>query len=245
MLMNGRVLGGRVLGSQFMGALTLASLFGGLACSSEGMSGEEFETQELALIEAAGNGPTVVTAAPTIELSKTQTVQCPVNRYYAIMRVPPLEVQSTTPSVAVQPEPTTVLSAVCPDAPGYDSGYENGVCYYDNSDPYSDPPDVDGALTVTRAVCLAHHKGGGTPEEKVPLVNNYYPDLNILLVVFPTDDLKVQLVRDPQSKLVLVSKTTALTPYTKTLAVLPTDSKVRADFVDSPSGWVNDYVTVE
>jgi hypothetical protein len=151
---------------------------------------------------------------------------------------------SQTPSV--QPASQVIAAVVtCPHVEGYEASNEvNGVCTYDADSWSAEVPTVPGALAVARC---PHYpiKGGGPPDEKAPAINNYYSELDILLVVFRTSELKVQLVRPNQSTLTITSETTALKPYTKTLSSLAKDSFVRADWADAPSGWVGDTVELQ
>lgn len=235
-----------------LGALLLAPLAFGLGCSSETGMDEEFGNQESALVGAADDAPRVTTA-PTYVIGSVRPVPvgCPGTRYYAIMHVEPepaltavKPTSSQTPSV--QPALPVIAAVVtCPHVEGYDASNEvNGVCTYDADTWSAETPTVPGALAVARC---PHYptKGGGPPDEKEPAINNYYSELDILLVVFRTSELKVQLVRPNQSTVTITSETTALKPYTKSLSSLAKDSFVRADWADAPSGWVGDTVEVQ
>jgi hypothetical protein len=243
------VLGYLVTRRRAMGALVFTSLAFGLACSPADISDEEFENQESALARVA-DGPPRVTTAPTYVVGSVRPVSigCPSNRFYAIMHVEPEPVLSAvTPTSelipSVQPASDTLVAVVtCPHVEGYDESNEvNGVCTYDAHTPLADAPAVPGALAIAKCPQIPV-KGGGPPDEKEPAINNYYSELDILLVVFRTSELKVQLVRPNQSTLTITSDTTALKPYTKTLSSLAKGSMVRADFVEAPNGWVSDAV---
>jgi hypothetical protein len=165
---------------------------------------------------------------------------------------PELTIVANTMPSAVQPSRDksasgTIVAAVgeCPFVEGFEASNQvNGVCIYDANRGDPGEPDVPGALAIARCP-LNPVEGGGPPDEKSPLINNYYSELDMLLLIFRTSELKVQLVRDGKANLTIVSGTTALTPYTRTVSALDDSATIRADFVQAPSGWFSESVDFE
>lgn len=240
--------GGRPVGGWAI--LIGGALLGDIACSSADVYEEELQTHESALVFAESNPPKVTTAPTFVVGTVPKANGCPRSRFFAIMHVEPEPMMSAQPSGtagAVQPAPTAVVATVvpCPVVPGYDASSQvNGVCTYDAPSDYSPAPYVPGALEITRCP-LFEAKGGGPPDERAPAINNYYSELDMLLVVFRTADLKAQLVRPNKSTITLSLDTAAGVPYTKTLSSLGGDARVRADFAQDPSTWFYEFVDIQ